>query len=357
VFTVAPDPHAVIDELETAGALTRESFGSVDEGEHFWFRTGLVQRITEDAAHLVFFPRQDLKQDMLRLLGMDIAAYERGYSVLAEGIDLTVTERSCAEARAAAGVADDTAVTSAPATPLSSSATSALDELDALLRALPRARRGLPLAITVGRLHRVKGMATLVEAWAGNPGLRERCNLLVVGGGLEHPSRDEQEQLSRMAAVCPLAEAPAHGLLITGHRPHGTAAYWLAAARYGRPGLAAPHGAYVCASVKEEFGLALLEAMATGLVVVAPASGGPATYIESGVTGFLVDTRDSVTLARAVMDALDLAVGPGDNARAEHAREMVAQNFTIQAMAASLSNVYAEVGTAHESATSPVMVS
>jgi glycosyltransferase involved in cell wall biosynthesis len=357
VFTVAPDPHGVIDALDTSVSLTRETFGSVDQGEHFWFRTRLVQRITEDAAHLVFFPRQELRQDMHRLLGIDLAEYQQEHSVLAEGIDLTLTERSCAEARAAAGVADDTAVDSAPATPLSSSATRAFEELDALLRWLPEARRGLPLAITVGRLHRVKGMATLVEAWAGNPGLRERCNLLVVGGDLEHPSRDEQEQLSRIGEVSPLVEARARGLLLAGHRPNGTVGYWLAAARYGRPGLAAPHGAYVCASVKEEFGLALLEAMATGLVVVAPGSGGPATYIESGVTGFLVDTRDTVSLARAVMDALDLAAGPGNNARAERAMDLVAQNFTIQAMAASLSNVYARVGTAHESVTSAVMVS
>ena len=359
VFTVAPDPHAAIDSLETSGDLSRESFGTVDEGEHFWFRARLVHRISADAAHIVLFPRKELKPDMRRLLGIDIAADPEGHSVLAEGIDLTVIERSCAEARASASVKEDTSAadTGAPVAPVSPSATPAFDELDALLRSLPTTRRGLPLAITVGRLHRVKGMATLVEAWAGNPELRERCNLLVVGGDLAHPSVDEQEQLSRMAAVSPLADAPARGLLLAGHRPNGTTACWLAAARYGRPGLAAPDGVYVCASVKEEFGLALLEAMATGLVVVAPESGGPATYIQSGVTGFLVDTRDTVVLAKAVMDALDFAVGPGGNAMAKCARDMVAQNFTIQAMAASLSNVYARVDASRQCATSPVMVS
>jgi len=356
VFTVAPDPHAVIDALDTSGNLTRERFGTTDEREHFWFRALLVQRIAADAAHLVLFPRPELKRDMRRLLGMDIGADPERHSVIAEGIDLTVIQRSCAEARAAAGLPEDiaAAVTGAPVSP---GATVAFDELDALLRSLPAARRGLPLAITVGRLHQVKGMATLVEAWAANPALRQRCNLLVVGGDLEHPSRDEQEELDRMAAVSPLVGAPAHGLLLAGHRPNATAAYWLAAARYGRPGLAAPHGVYVCASVKEEFGLSLLEAMATGLVVVAPGSGGPATYIEGGVTGFLVDTRDTVALARAVMDALDAAVGPGDSARAERARNMVAQNFTIQAMAARLSTVYASVDAAHQRVVSPVTVS
>ncbi len=358
VFTVAPDPHAVIDTLDTSGALTRETFGTVDTEEHFWFRARLVHRLAADAAHLVLFPRPELQRDMRRLLDLDIAADPQRHSVLAEGIDLTVIDRSCAQARASADLEMDTAtaVTGASVAPVSPNAARALDELDDLLRSLPRARRGLPLAITIGRLHQVKGMATLVEAWAGNPGLRQRCNLLVVGGDLEQPSADEQEQLSRMATVSPLVEAPALGLLLAGHRPNATAAYWLAAARYGRPGLAAPHGAYVCASVKEEFGLALLEAMATGLVVVAPWSGGPATYIKSGVTGFLVDTRDTVELAGAVMDALDLAAGPGGKEMARRARDTVARSFTIQAMAASLSEIYARVETARLSATSPVMV-
>ena len=43
-------------------------------------------------------------------------------------------------------------------------------------------------------------MATLVEAWASDPRCAERCNLLVVGGDLDHPSADEAEQITRIAA-------------------------------------------------------------------------------------------------------------------------------------------------------------
>ncbi len=204
----------------------------------------------------------------------------------------------------------------------------------------PVDRRSLPLAISVGRLNPVKGMATLVEAWAADAALRQRCNLLVVGGDLEHPTQDEQEQLDRIAHAVPLAEAPRCGLLLAGHRPNGTVARWLAATRFGRPGLAAPQGVYVCASVKEEFGIALLEAMATGLIVVAPHSGGPATYVEHAVTGLLVDTVDRAALARGVLDALDLAAGPTGMVGAELARSMVAQKFTIEAMATALTRVY-----------------
>ena len=66
-----------------------------------------------------------------------------------------------------------------------------------------------------------------------------------------------------------------------------------------------PRGIYACASIKEEFGIALLEAMACGLYVVAPAGGGPATYVEDGVTGRLTATWDVVALRSAVSAALD----------------------------------------------------
>lgn len=335
VFTVAPDPHAVIDSLERSGSLTRANFGTVDETEHFWFRARLVQRLAADAAHTVFFPRPDLERDIRDLLGIDLTAHPERHTVVAEGIDLSVIERSAAEAReprAGASVSPATA------------------ELDALLRTLPEHRRGLPLLISVGRLHRVKGMATLVEAWAADPALHEGSNLLIVGGDLEHPSPDEEEQLRRMNTAIPLADAAQHGLLLPGHRANDTVARWLVAARLGREGLCAPFGAYVCASVKEEFGLALLEALATGLPVVAPDAGGPATYVENGVTGFLVDTGSASALARGISSALDTASGPFGRAYAERGRTMVARNFTIEAMAHSLTAVYRDVAVQAETA-------
>ena len=154
-----------------------------------------------------------------------------------------------------------------------------------------RSGAGFPLAVSVGRLHPVKGMATLVEAWAGSPGLRDRANLLLVGGDLDDPNADERGQLARIDDLVPRDEGPGRGLLLAGHRPNATVAVWLAAVRHGRPGVSAPGGIYVSASLKEEFGIAILEAMATGLVVVAPWEGGPATYVDDGVTGILADTR------------------------------------------------------------------
>ena len=335
VFTVAPDPHAVIRTLDQSGDLTRANFGEVDEREHFWFRARLVQRLAADAAHTVLFPRPNLEADMRELVGIDITAHPERHSIVPEGIDLEVVDRAVLEA------ADH--ATGAPATP-------SLEALRALLGALPEERRSLPLMISVGRFHRIKGMATVVAAWANGP-LRDRANLLLVGGDLENPSADEREQLERIYRTVPAASAAASGLLLSGHRPNDTVARWVAATRFGVPGFAAPGGVYVCGSLKEEFGNAILEAMAAGLLVVAPAGGGPATYVEDGVTGFLTRTSDAALLAASMSDALDAmelesAQTATTDARPHRSRETVLNNFTIQAMARALGTVYSDVSDA-----------
>jgi len=375
VFTVAPDPHAVIDSLERSGTLSHANFGTVDAVEHFWFRARLVQRLAADAEHTVLFPRPELERDMRDLVGIDVTAHPERHSVIAEGIDLAVIEQARVDALTSVAelalteMAGSKVMTNVgPATSVSpfgsgkgnvnasgNSSAPADDggaadfaDLDAVLATLAPERFGLPLIISVGRLHRVKGMADLVAAWAHTPALRAAANLLIVGGDLQHPSPDEQHQLTLMSVAVPPEDAARHGLLLTGHRGNDSVARWLAAVRVGRPGIAAPNGVYVCASVKEEFGLAVLEAMASGLTVVAPAGGGPATYVEEGVTGLLVNTAVEALLADGIVSALSLASGPFGPEYAERARRMVADNFTIEAMAATLTGVYRDVAAANK---------
>lgn len=332
VLTLAPDPHALVAAREASGDLTRATFGAADHVEHLVFRVRLLRDLAAGAAGLVAFPRPRLEHDLRTLLHVD--PDEQPVVVVPEGIDLEPLDHASTEVAAAA--------TEASAVEAGGPVRRALAELDALLDRLPPERRGLPLAVTVGRLHRVKGMANLVDAWVDDA-VRERCNLLVVGGDLDSPSADEAEQLTRIDAVVPRDTAAEHGLLLAGHQPNGVVAAWLAAVRVGRPGLCAPAGVYVSASLKEEFGIAILEAMASGLVVVAPHEGGPATYVEDGVTGLLVDTTSRPRLAEAVRAALDLASSPDAPVRAEKARDAVARDFGIATMAASLVEVYAEV--------------
>ena len=331
VFTVAPDPHAVIHSLDLAGQLTRENFGDADVIEHFWFRTHLVQQLAANASHSVLFPRPALERDMRELVGIDITARPERHSIVPEGIDLDVVDRAGIEAsdHGAGGAA-----------------TEPIAQLRTLLGALPPERRNLPLVVSVGRFHRVKGMATIVEAWQAGP-LAERANVLLIGGDLASPSPDEREQLDRIAAIVPSAEQLASGLILAGHRDNSTAARWVAAVRAGLPGLAAPRGIYVCGSLKEEFGIALLEAMGAGLYVVAPDGGGPATYVEEGVTGRLTRTWDVDQLSAAMVAALDAAQSETSDARSIRSRATVEQSFTIQAMATSLEEIYLRVREEH----------
>jgi len=221
----------------------------------------------------------------------------------------------------------DLAVADARAHATGGEPVSALAELRALIDDLSADRRGLPLIVSLGRLQPVKGMATLVRAWAGSP-LQRRANLLIIGGNLERPSVDERHQLELIEHVVPSAERSAAGLLLPGHRANDIALRWLAAARLGLRDLVAPGGVYACASVKEEFGIALLEAMATGLLVVAPDAGGPATYVEDGVTGFLAATSDVRRLRAALDKALTAAGGPDGSARSEEHAHATARLIT-----------------------------
>ena len=324
VFTVAPDPHGVIQSMDRSGTLTRAQFGDADMEEHFWFRARLVQSLASNAAHTVLFPRPQLQRDMSQLVGIDITAHPERHTIVAEGVDLEVVDRAVATVRASAEPMPE-----------------AVADLRRRVEQLAPARRALPFIVSVGRLHRVKGMATLVEAWARGP-LRDRANLLIVGGDLGRPSRDEREQLDRIDAVVPAHARADAGLVLAGHQPNDVAALWLAAVRFGMPHLTGPGGVYVCASLKEEFGIALLEAMATGLMVVAPDGGGPATYVEDGITGVLTETWDAGRLEAAIGAALDAAALPeGD--RADRAYDMVRSSFTIQAMASALGSVYQDV--------------
>jgi glycosyltransferase involved in cell wall biosynthesis len=126
-------------------------------------------------------------------------------------------------------------------------------------------------------------------------------------------------------------------VILLGRRSQDDVALLLAVARSGWGGLIGADGAYACASAKEEFGLAVVEALAAGLPVVAPRVGGPATYVEEGVTGVLVDTTDPVALADGARWAMDLSRRPETASRT---RALVDARYTLERMARSLTAVY-----------------
>jgi glycosyltransferase involved in cell wall biosynthesis len=86
--------------------------------------------------------------------------------------------------------------------------------------------------------------------------------------------------------------------------------------------------------VNEPFGLVLLEAMASGLPVIATRSGGPLTFVntEPGQpNGWMVEPDDIDTLADALVEAVNNA--DRRNERGENAYEQIRSSYSWNVLA------------------------
>ena len=206
--------------------------------------------------------------------------------------------------------------------------------------ALTAQQLATPLILSVGRLHPIKGQVNLVRAWAHSP-LWQRYNLVIIGGDLDTPSVEEGAIIDAIRAEW---RPELQGRLC--HLPaqdNTTVRAVLAWSGQRQPSAGAD--IYVCASLKEEFGLSILEAMAAGLPVCAPLRGGPKTYLRHGVNGFLIDTRDAQVLRKELCALLN------DQRLAEtalrklkqNARHTVERHYSLTAMAAEYADFYRRV--------------
>jgi glycosyltransferase involved in cell wall biosynthesis len=94
-------------------------------------------------------------------------------------------------------------------------------------------------------------------------------------------------------------------------------------------------------SLGEGFGLALAEAMACGVPVVASAVGGVPELVTDGASGLLVPPADPEALAAAILrilDEPDLAAGLSTTAL-----RVISDNFSVERMAAQVSELYARL--------------
>ncbi|HEY3025506.1 MAG TPA: glycosyltransferase family 4 protein [Pyrinomonadaceae bacterium] len=97
---------------------------------------------------------------------------------------------------------------------------------------------------------------------------------------------------------------------------------------------------FVSASHSESFGLAIAEAMACGIPVVATATEGAGEIIDDAVTGVLVPIGDANSLAQAMVRLLE-----DSNERkrlAEAAQERVRERFSLQRMVGETEQVYSD---------------
>jgi sugar transferase (PEP-CTERM/EpsH1 system associated) len=172
---------------------------------------------------------------------------------------------------------------------------------------------------TVGRMLTVKAQPLLVQAFVlalqQQPGLRDRARLLLVGDG---PLRAECEALLRAAGMSELA--------------------WFAGERADVPELMRGLDAFVLPSLAEGISNTILEAMASGLPVLATRVGANAELVQHGSTGVVVNAGDVPALAQGIVELATDA--PAAAALGAAGRGRVERRFSLRAMIAAYEAVY-----------------
>ncbi|RZV47296.1 MAG: glycosyltransferase family 1 protein [Acidimicrobiia bacterium] len=166
-------------------------------------------------------------------------------------------------------------------------------------------RAGLPVVVASSRLDPKKNIGGLVEAYASSPALQRSANLLLITGSLDDPFTDdgsatalERTEIRRIRGV--IQDAGLEGMVVA----FGIQGQNKLAAAYRH--LAQHGGVFALTALYEPFGLAPLEAAASGLAVVATRNGGPSESLidADGEYGVLVDPADPYDIAAGLERAL-----------------------------------------------------
>jgi len=176
----------------------------------------------------------------------------------------------------------------------------------------------LPVLVYAGRLERGKGLAMLLMAWQRVVKVGRESYLVVVGEGSEKDSLiDLAKQLQIIESVkFTGAVRDVNKYLQTGD-------------------------CFVLPSSAEGLPNALLEAMATGLPVIATKIGGVEEVIENKKNGFLFEPGSVDQLAKGILTLLsqsDLAHKLG-----QQARRTIEENYAIDIISEKYLKLYAEI--------------
>ncbi len=181
---------------------------------------------------------------------------------------------------------------------------------------------GNPKLLAVGRFAEKKGFQVLIEAMPGLLKLLPEARLHLVGFG---PWEDRLR--SRIASL---------GLegcvLIHGAIPHSRVSdFFRGADLFVQPSIADEGGD------REGLGVTLLEAMASGVPVVASRSGGIVDVLEDSVYGLLVEPGNPAALVKGLHA---LWTSPDRERMAEAARARVAERFSWDSVADRFAGLY-----------------
>lgn len=172
---------------------------------------------------------------------------------------------------------------------------------------------------TVGRMQTVKDQTMLAQAFVQAllmaPELKASMRLVMVGEG---PLRAQSQQVLAAAGLAHLA--------------------WLPGERGDIPAIMRGLHVFVLPSLAEGISNTILEAMASGIPVLATAVGGNADLVSQGRTGEIVPPADSLAMAHKLVE---LACNPHRARAFGHAgRQRALTTFSMQAMVSAYQSIY-----------------
>lgn len=179
---------------------------------------------------------------------------------------------------------------------------------------------------TVGRMEAVKDQANLVRAMARalaiSPAVARRLRLVVVGDG---PLREEVKEIARTAGIESLV--------------------WFAGEREDISDVMSGLDCFVLPSLAEGISNTILEAMASGLPVIATRVGANADLVEEGLSGRLVPRANPQAIAEEMLTYL---ADPARARRHGHAgRQIVERRFSLDHMVDEYETMYRRLLQAH----------
>jgi sugar transferase (PEP-CTERM/EpsH1 system associated) len=178
---------------------------------------------------------------------------------------------------------------------------------------------GLWLIGTAGRMQTVKDQTNLahafVQAIQSTPTMRDRLRLIMVGEG---PLREEARLILQAAGLDHLA--------------------WLPGERSDIPEIMRGLDCFVLPSLGEGISNTILEAMASGLPIIATAVGGNIELVCENINGRLVPSANPVKLGEAIVDLAQHTNVAKDMGR--QGRRLVEERYSISTMISSYQQLY-----------------
>jgi sugar transferase (PEP-CTERM/EpsH1 system associated) len=170
------------------------------------------------------------------------------------------------------------------------------------------------VAVVVARLYPEKNHALLLDAFADVAARMPQARLLVVGGGSEE------------AAIGAAIDRLGLGAVVR-----------LLGVRLDVARILAAADVFVLASLREGLPIAVLEAMAAGLPVIATSVGDVPLLVQDGETGMLVPSSDRESLARRLEELLS---DPRHASRLGANAKRAAGRFSLRAMVSRYEGLY-----------------